>query len=211
MKYELGRQEIEILVCKQLNNLFYIDESDKKHINSEMDRAISRTQYCFENTPNKYYSKEGETYFNVFHSGQYSVFLYYLANTIFKKNKNNTLSDRIYFLNKALNGCDLYYEISLPDIFMVEHPVGSVMGRAKYGEYFLFYQGCTVGGNKGAYPTIGENVKMLSNSKIIGNSIIGDNVIMSANSYVKGENIPDNMIVFGSSPNIVLKKSNIVL
>jgi serine O-acetyltransferase len=84
------------------------------------------------------------------------------------------------------------------------------MGRAKYGNRFFFYQGCTVGGNRNKgileYPVIGENVTMYSDSKIIGNSIIGNNVLISANAYIKNEKIPDNSIVFGQSPNLIIKQ-----
>lgn len=66
-------------------------------------------------------------------------------------------------------------------------------------------QGCTVGGNKGKYPIIGENVKMFSNSKIVGSSVIGNNVWLSANVYIKDTNIPDNSIVFGTTPNLIIK------
>lgn len=83
------------------------------------------------------------------------------------------------------------------------------MGRAVYGNYFYFYQGCTVGGNgvigKEKYPTIGEHVTMFSDSKIIGESCIGNNVIISANTYIINADIPDNSMVFGQSPNLIIK------
>ncbi len=85
------------------------------------------------------------------------------------------------------------------------------MGRAKYNDYFLFYQGCTVGGNRKGnkleYPIIESHVTMYSNSKILGASYIGNNVILAANSYVINETIPDNSIVFGQSPNLVITKN----
>ena len=63
-----------------------------------------------------------------------------------------------------MNGVDLFYAIELPPVFGAEHPLGSVMGRAKYGEGFFFYQGCTVGGTRKGeqlyYLKIGKNVKM---------------------------------------------------
>ena len=104
-----------------------------------------------------------------------------------------------------MSGADLYYEVELPEIFTCDHPVGSVMGRAKYGDFFSFTQGCTVGNNHGIYPVIGSHVSMKSNSKIIGNSHIGDNVIIAANTYVKDQDVPDNSLVFGCSPEIVIK------
>ena len=35
-----------------------------------------------------------------------------------------------------------------------------------------------------------------------------NNVIISANSYLINETIPDNCIVFGQSPNIIIKKKS---
>jgi serine O-acetyltransferase len=104
-----------------------------------------------------------------------------------------------------LNSCDIYYEVELPEVFYLEHPLSTILGRAKYGDNFFAMQGCTVGGNKGFYPTIGNNVKMYSNSKILGNSKIGNNVLIAANTYVKDFDIPDDTMVFGQFPNIIIK------
>ena len=89
--------------------------------------------------------------------------------------------------------------------------MGSVLGRAEYGDYLYIYQGVTVGGNVSirtgelTYPVLGSNVLMYSNSKVLGNSHIGNNVILSANAYVINEDIPDNSIVFGVSPDLVIQ------
>ena len=51
------------------------------------------------NTNNKYYNKDGEAFFNPFHSGQWCIFLYYLSNTIFKSNnENKSRIDYIVFI-----------------------------------------------------------------------------------------------------------------
>lgn len=116
-----------------------------------------------------------------------------------------SLSDRLYFLDKMLNACDLFYEVELPDIFGLDHPVGSVMGRAKYSDYFSFGQNCSVGNNRGIYPKLGYHVRMCANTSIIGNCIIGNNVTIGANACVKDRDIPDNSLVFGQSPNLIIK------
>lgn len=110
-----------------------------------------------------------------------------------------------------MNCVDLFYAIDLPDVFSAEHPVSSVMGRASYGNGFFFYQGCTVGGTMDKegiihYPIIGENVRMFSNSSILGKCIIGNNVKIGAGAIVKNQDVPDNTIVFGESPNLVIKR-----
>ena len=109
-----------------------------------------------------------------------------------------------------MNGLDIFYAIDLPKHFGAEHPVGTVLGRATYGENFFFYQGCTVGGfhqKNGtiAYPVIGDNVKMFANSTIIGNSHIGNGVKVGAGAIIKNQDIPQNAIVFGESPNLIVK------
>ena len=115
------------------------------------------------------------------------------------------LADKIYYLNKMLNSCDLFYQINLPSFWGCEHPCGSIMGRAQYGEGFFFYQCCTVGGNHGCYPVIGNNVYMYAHAQIIGNCHIGDNVKVGAGCLVKDQDVPANSLVFGQSPNLIIK------
>lgn len=211
MSLLLMKEDLFALVCKQLGNLFILHDSEKDALKESVGSALLRCEYCFVNTDNKYYHAKGGVYFNPFHSGQYSIFLYYLSNSVFVKGEAFTsLADRIYYLNKALNGLDLFYEVCMPDIFFLDHPVGSVLGRANYGERFSFSQNCTVGNNKGVFPTIGDGVSMMSGSKILGASEIGDNVIISAGCYVKDTCVPSNSVVFGSSPNLVIKENKSV-
>ncbi len=205
MHTDMPHDEIIQLVANQLSNNFVLDLNETNILESCFDATLKRCAYCFKHSHNKYYRKDGEVYFNPFHSGQYSIFLYYLSREIYTDNESRSLADRVYYLNKTLNGLDLFYEVEMPDIFFLDHPVGSVIGRATFSNYFSFSQGCTVGNNKGIYPIIGENVRMTSGSKILGDSRIGSNVIISANTYIKDTNIPDCSIVFGSSPNLTIK------
>ena len=209
MNFAIPFADIIKLVEKQLSNLFTFEEEDKTILTMAFDNTLKRLEYCFSHTPNKYYSKAGEPYFNPFHSGQYCVFLYYLSNEVWhncqQEGPDNSLANRLYFLNKALNACDLFYEIELPDIFVLDHPVGTVLGRAKYSDYFIFGQNCTVGNNKGIYPKLGQSVRMCAGSSILGNSVIGNNVTIGSNACIKDQDIPDNCLVFGESPNLIIK------
>lgn len=199
-----NRKEIIALVKKQLNNLFNLDEKEIPTLEEAIDLALRKTKENFKYHNNKYFWENEQLIFDPYHSGQYAIFLYYLSNIV--QTYSKSLADRIYYLNKALNGVELFYEVELPDIFFLEHPIGSVMGRANYSNYFSFSQNCTVGNNKGVYPSFEENVTMLSGSKVIGDCIIGKNTIISANTYIKDTNIPPNSIVFGSSPNLIIKE-----
>ena len=201
-----SQETLEKLIKHQIQSLFLLDKSESNILMYSLPEALAKTRNCFSFSKNKYYRKDSQVFFSVYHSGQYCIFLYFLARQVFLDSPElRTLADKIYFLNKALNGLDLYYEVDMPKVFHLDHPVGSVMGRASYGENFTFAQLCTVGNNKGIFPKIGENVQMLSGSKILGRCKIGNNVIISANTYIKDEDIPNDSLVFGSSPSLIIK------
>ena len=91
-------ESIPHLTIHQLESFFPIGESEKELIFNNFGRVILRLEKCFASNPNKYYSRDGETYFNPFHSGQYCIFLYFLSNEVWKAG-NMLLADKIYYLN----------------------------------------------------------------------------------------------------------------
>lgn len=209
MIFEIPKEDILKGLISQLTSFFSVSEDEVNVLNSLSESVFTRCEINFSKNNNKYYSRKGKTYFNPYHSGQYTVFLYYFSNTLFKEEQQFVrLADKLYYLNRIMNSCDLFYEVELPDFFMLDHPLGSVMGRGKFGNYFAFSQNCTVGNNNNIFPIIGEQVTMTANSMILGNSRIGNNVILGAGACVKDQDIPDNSIVFGSSPNLIIKKRN---
>lgn len=109
-----------------------------------------------------------------------------------------------------MHSVDWFYAVDLSVHCLCEHPLGSVLGRAQYGDWLLVYQGTTVGGNIKEsvlyYPKIGNNVVMFANSIVLGQSIIGDNVIISAGARIINDEVPSNSIVFGTSPNLAIKE-----
>ncbi len=201
----VSQSEILSILIHQLESFFPINEEEKACITGLIERVMVRLEHCFIFNPNKYYHRNNETFFNPFHAGQYTVFLYFYSREIFL-NGNSLLADKIYFLNKIMSSCDLFYEVELPEFFMLDHPQGTVMGRAKYSNGLSFSQYSTVGNNNGIYPVIGENCRMCMNSAIIGNCNIGDNVTIGAGALVKDEDIPSNSLVFRQSPNLIIKK-----
>lgn len=197
-----NNEELLKHINRQMGNFF----GEVEGISDYLDEALARTKKCFSMTKNKYYTDDnGEPEFSLYHSGQYSIFLYYLSNTIYKAGRSDKLADKIYYLNKILHSVDWFYAVDLPKYWGVEHPLSSVLGRAEYGDGFFFYQGCTVGGNKGKYPKIGKNVILYSNASVLGDSSIGDNVLVATGTTIKDEDIPSNCLVFGQSPNLIIK------
>lgn len=171
-----------------------------------VDKALQRTEFCFSRIGNKYYQKEGKSFFHHLNSDQYAIFLYYLANTVWKERQDINLASKIYCLNKALHAVDIYYEVEMPDIFQLVHPVGTVLGRAHYSDYFISYQRVTIGANTdNEYPTIGESVVVYGGSMIIGKTCIGSNCQVAAGTVIMNADIPDNQVVFGRYPNTQFK------
>jgi serine O-acetyltransferase len=207
MQIEGSRERLEELIFKQLE-FFLITTDEVELIGNTIGGTLEDLERSFNHCSNKYYRKNDEAFFNPLHSAQYCIFLYKLSRSVFEKTGETAAADKIYCLNKMLNSCDLFYGTKLPNIFFTDHPLGAVLGKADYGERFSFRQGCTVGNNKGKYPRIGSDVKMWSNSKILGDCEIGNNVIVSSGSYIKDQNVPSNSIVFGASPNLVFKSNS---
>ena len=202
----ITENDLCIVLAKQLNNMIpdthqiaVIDLSAYVH------RAFVRIFNCFKGINNKYYNTGSEISFNHLHSDHYCSFLYLVSNAAYLDNATD-LATRIFLLNKYLHGLDLYFSISLPEVFLLVHPVGTVIGNAEYGNKIVIYQNCSIGAviknGKNIYPKFGENVILYSKSSVIGECRIGNNVILGANSFVIKTNIADNCIVTGASPHL---------
>ena len=196
-------QDPKALLLHQVKNL-YVGECNEEAIDKALPIVLDKLDNCFSHISNKYYCDGGETIFNPLHVCQWTMFLYDMAKEISTLG-DTELSDKLYGLSKCFSSADLYYGVNLPEIWFFDHPQGSVMGRATYGNYFSFSQGCTVGNNKGIYPVFGEHVSLMSDAKILGNCHVGDYVIFSANSFVMDTDIPCESIVFGSGKDLVIK------
>ena len=204
----MSESKIRDLVLRQTGSLFPLDETEELAVERLLPLALNRCERSFSRVRNKYYREAGEARFDPLHGCQWAFFLYSLSREIYLA-ECGSVCDKLYALCRALSGADLFYQAELPDIFTFDHPLGAVMGRASYANYFSFGQGCTVGNNHGAYPVFGESVFMLSDSKVIGRSKIGDNVIIAANAFVKDEVVPSGSIVFGQSPDLTIKENKL--
>lgn len=203
-------EEIEKLLIHQLR--LYWSDIDEKIIRNAIPATMNAIENNFKGLPNSRFFCNGLIQFSPFMSVHWMIFLYRLSHEIYVQHGTvNTPkeADCIYYLNKIMHSNDWFYAVELPQHFLCEHPLGSVLGRAQYGDYFFVYQGTTVGGNRNkgqlCYPVIGNNVVLFANSTILGNSLIGDNVVVSAETYIINEVIPNNCIVFGRSPNLIIK------
>jgi CMP-N,N'-diacetyllegionaminic acid synthase len=192
-----GMQQPELTADWVDNQLAQFGGGD---VSPYFEEAYDRTLHCLSSCTNKYV-RSGVI--DPLHTAQYGIYLYWLSRTAYEHGDSLTAT-KVYALNKALHGFDVFYEVELPEIFYMEHPVGTVLGRATYSNRLLVAQNVTVGGKRGVYPTIGENVCLHAGCTVVGNTHIGDNVEISAGAFVRDEEIPSNCLVFGQTPQLVV-------
>ena len=180
----------------------YLPDGAERKVNlkPQVRAALERLEHCFSRIHRKYYTIDDRVTFDHLNSDHMAAFLYFLGNTIWRASGDTGLPTRLFYVNKAMNGIDLYFSVPMPDIFLLVHPVGTVVGSATYGDYLVLYQNCTVGADAGIYPTLGEGVVLFSRTSVLGNSTIGDDVVFAANSFIVNADVPSNSVVVGQFP-----------
>ena len=182
-------------VRRQIEN-FFPDLTPLLSLSKNIDRTLDRLEFCFSRSSQKYYSRDGGAYFDHLNSDQYAVFLYFLSREALLSGDIG-LASKSYFLNKALNSIDIFYEVELPDIFTLRHPVGTVLGRAKYADYLCVYQNCLIGVDiRGRGPTFDGPVAMMPGSAVIGDCHVGADCWISQGTRITGQNLPPRSVVF---------------
>jgi len=167
------------------------EEAFRKLADAHFDEALARMNVCIDACAPW---RAGE--FNVLQSSQHTIFLYYLANSIWKGSGDTSAPVRLFLMNKAFNGIDLFYEIAMPKVFYIGHSVGIVLAKATYGEHLVLYQGTTVGRHKDQIPVIGDRVVLYPGSAVAGGAVVEDDVVVSQGVRVINRRAPRGMIAF---------------
>ena len=203
MRTSLGPGDLARYLKAQLESTF--PDGRKAALKPVVGRALERVEGSFARIVLPGYSKGGEATFSHLQGDQYAAFLYFAANTAWREAEDVELASKLFLLNKALNGIVVMYDTLLPEVFVLMHTVGAVLGKANYGNYFVAAQGVTVGMDRDAIPTFGERVVLYGGSTVIGGCRVGNHVTIASNATVRGETIPDGQVVAGSSPELVVK------
>lgn len=206
MSLDSQSREIGDLVIHQMKA--YWTDISEEDIRNNVPEALRLMDEDFRDINSPRFQTDGISKFNPLMSVHWMIFLYRLSHILYRRG-GGTAADQVYYLNKIMHSIDWFYAIELPIHFLCEHPLGSVLGKASYGDYLLIYQGTTVGGSiKDAvlhYPVFDGNVIMFANSSVLGKSHVGSNVILSAGTKIVNQNVPSNSVVFGESPNLIVK------
>lgn len=178
-------------VATQINNLFPDKgvENDILQLAGLIPKALDRMRPILESvrnfTPN---------FFDHFHSLQYASFLYLLSNEQYRSNGEITLAERLFCLNRTLNTIDLFYSVTMPEIFFLSHGHGVTLGNVTYGNRLVIFQNVTIGRVGSHRPCIGDNVVLYPGATITGKSVIGNGSVVGAGSVLHGIEVPENTI-----------------
>ena len=134
--------------------------------------------------------------FNVLQSSQHCIYLYYLSNTIWTRSGDTGAPTRLFLMNKAFNGIDLFYEIAMPEVFYIGHSVGIVLAKATYGNQLVLYQGVNVGRHKEDIPVIGNRVILYPGSSVVGRAVIEDGAVLSQGTRAINQRVPAGQMAF---------------
>ncbi|WP_217266739.1 hypothetical protein [Paenibacillus tianmuensis] len=193
----LPLQAFRAYVSSQFNHFFPDGENVRFDDYAKIfEKAIHRTEFCFSHvTLSSYYKSQGPS-LNHLHSDQYAVFLWFLSNTVWVETENQILANKLFYLNKTLHGFSCMYDTKLPDIFLLLHTVGTVLGKANYSDFLVVAQGTTVGAHNGVYPVLGKGVSLLPYSSIVGRCTIGDRVSVGIGASVYQQDVRSDTVVF---------------
>ena len=173
-----------------------------------VDAALARLEHCFTAVNNKYFFDGEQAVFSHLHGDQYAMWLYLLANELHRRGAPASTCAKLFLLNKTLHGCDIFYEVELPSIFLLVHPLGTVLGRGSYSDYFVSYQRCGVGSNRDIYPVFGEHVTLRPGSAVLGACRVGHHCQVAAESLLLDRDLPDHSLYIGNPRDAVVKRQD---
>ena len=200
MEYSLPPADLEQYVMRLVAHHLpdgYVAQAGHTRLFS---RSLDRVERCFERIERKYYRRGKSAVFDHLNGDHMATLLYFFANTVWRETGDAGLPTRLFYLNKILHGLDLFYSVALPDIFMLVHPVGTVLGHARYQDYLVVYQNCTVGAITDIYPQFGVGIILYSRTSVLGDCKLGDDVVLAANATIVDLEVPAATVVSGQYP-----------
>ena len=201
MRISLPPEKLEAYVASLLRHHFPDGYEPDRTLGPLVASALEKVEYCFGHIHRKYYHDGTDVLFDHLNGDHFASFLYFLANTAWRNSASVELPSRLFYLNKVMHGIDLFYSVTMPEVFMLVHPLGTVLGHAHYGNHLVVYQNVTVGADEaGIYPRFGDGTVLYSKSSVIGECLFGDDVVVGANAFVLNTDVPGGSLVVGQYP-----------
>lgn len=212
IKVDIGEEALYSYLSNQLSTFLpdgiAFENEDTKRAFSQ---ALERAEKCFSHVALPGFSDDqGNAYLSHLHTDQYAMFLYFFMNSLWKQSNNTVICSKVMTLNRMLHGFFLSFKCALPEIFCLQHPLGTVLGNACYNDYLVVLQNVTV--NTGVSsdgslcPVLGKGLFLGAGSKIIGTEPIGDRCSLGVNAVVYNQRVEDDSIVISREGGIDIVK-----
>lgn len=199
VRASLAGDALAALAARQCDGLFPDgDALDVDALRAVVPGALARLEHCFSHVANKYFFDGSQAVFDHLHGDQYAMWLYLLANELHRQGGSAAVCKKLFLLNKALHGCDVFYEVALPSVFLLVHPLGTVLGRGQYDDFFVAYQRCGIGSNRDVYPRLGCHVTLRPGSAVLGNCHVGDGSTIATESLLLDRDLPARSVYIGN-------------
>jgi serine O-acetyltransferase len=199
VRTSLTPQALAQLAARQADALFPDGDPVRvEEVQAGVPGALKRVEHCFTRVANKYFFDGKSAVFDHLHGDQYAMWLYFLGRELFLRDAPVAACKKLFLLNKALHGCDIFYEVELPTIFLLVHPLGTVLGRGRYSDHLIAYQRCGVGSNHDVYPVLGPHVTLRPGSAVLGRSRVGERCTIATESLLLDQDLAPDSVYIGN-------------
>lgn len=194
-------------INQQLDNTFPDNFDSKPLLKKHIDNAYDRMLYSL-----SFVRLNGYKEFSHNHSDLYAQFIYYLSNEIWKEVGSNPVSTKLFQLNKSLHSFNCMYDTILPDIFLLIHSVGIVLGKANYENFLVVCQNVTVGADRNKIPKFHGPSYLGPNSSVIGNCSVAEYSYFGIGAILLNQDSYSHSVVCapGSPKQFLPTKRNII-
>lgn len=195
--------QLAAYTASQLNHFFPDPEPVlPTALRAAVEWTTERLFKLHRSTADKYYFRNGIPHFDHLHGDQYATYVYFLSRYCVIQSGDRSVAAKLYLLNKALFSVDIFFEVELPEIFLLCHPLGTVLGRASYQDYLVVGQNCTVGGIEDVYPQLGWGAVLCADSSVLGGCKLGDEACVGAGSLLVKLDVPPGHTAVGRAKDV---------
>lgn len=204
MKLSLPRTELIAYVAHLVENAF--PDGARESVERAVDAALERVEHCFARVALRgYRDASGAASFDHLYGDQFAAFLYFASNGAWSRFGDDRLAKKLSLLNRSRHALLIMHDTQLPDVFVVPHTVGTVIGKARYGDYLVVCQNVTIANDLTTHLTVEPGVIFFPGAFAVGTGTIGSGCVVAANATLQYQDVPPNTIVSGASPETVMR------
>jgi serine O-acetyltransferase len=204
VKLTLAKEALIAYVDRLLRDAF--PDGREHDVGSAVDAALARAERCFSRVALAgYRTAEGEASFNHLHGDQFATFLYLASNSALRTVGDAALAHKLSLLNRSRHALLIMPDTELPEIFVIPHTVGTVIGKASYADFLVVCQNVTVANDLTTHLTFEAGVVLFPGAFVVGTGRIGSGSVVAANATLQYEDVPPDTIVSGRSPDAQMR------